>query len=168
MRKNALPTLTTTGGAVALAVTLVTGCTSDSDGPNAPTSSPSRHQDPAGTSDRDDHKLGAQVQQALGTTQINNSDGLFVEAGLEHVGDGFHSRPDLERGHSNQLTVTCEGKGHVRISVALKKPLHRTLACDGAVWRELLTAPGGAIKIDGEGMKGATGMVGWRLDKAGE
>ncbi|MFJ2704459.1 hypothetical protein ACIO3R_14820 [Streptomyces sp. NPDC087428] len=146
-------------------MTLVTGCTGDSGGPSAPESSPSRQQNPSSTSDRNNGRLGEQVEKTLGTAEVSDSDPLFVEAGLERVGDGFHSVPELARGHSYELSVVCVGKGQISLSVALKNPLRRTLTCDGVTLRQRLTASGDTIKIDGDQMKGATGMVGWRLDK---
>ncbi|WP_148085579.1 hypothetical protein [Streptomyces sp. CEV 2-1] len=148
-----------------LSVALVTGCTSDSDGPSAPASSPGRQQKPSNVSDPTDGRLGRQVEEALGTAEVSDSDPLFVEAGLERVGDGFHSVPELARGNSYELSVVCAGKGKIRLSVALKNPVLQTLDCDGVTFRQRLTASAATVEIDGDGMKGAAGMVGWRLDK---
>lgn len=153
--------------ASALSVALVTGCTSDSGGPNASASSPSQQQkSPSNGSDLTDEKLGRQVEKTLDTAEVSDSDPTFVEAGLERVSDGFHSVPDLTRGHSYKLSVVCAGKGKISLSIAAKDPVRQTLDCDGVTVRRHLTASAAAIKIDGDGMPGATGMVGWRLDKA--
>ncbi|MFE9969126.1 hypothetical protein, partial [Streptomyces sp. NPDC005525] len=113
-----------------------------------------------------DEKLGKQVEKTLDTAEVSDSDPTFVEAGLERVSDGFHSVPDLTRGHSYKLSVVCAGKGRISLSIAVKNPVRQTLDCDGVTVRRHLTASAAAIKIDGDGMPGATGMVGWRLDKA--
>lgn len=115
--------------------------------------------------DPTDGRLGRQVEETLGTAEVSDSDSLFVEAGLERVGDGFHSVPELARGHSYELSVVCAGRGKIRLSVALKNPVLQTLDCDGVTFRQRLTASAATVKIDGDGMKGAVGMVGWRLDK---
>ncbi|MEU8698540.1 hypothetical protein AB0C61_12840 [Streptomyces sp. NPDC048680] len=151
--------------ASALAVALVTGCTSDSGGQSAPASGPRTQQNPSTTAPRNDDRQGEQVEKTLGTAEVGDNDPLFIEAGLERVGDGFHSVPELARGHAYELSVVCVGQGHIRLSVALKSPLRRTLACDGAMLRQRLTASGETVRIDGDRMAGATGMVGWRLDK---
>ncbi|MFE4956869.1 hypothetical protein ACFRCW_22885 [Streptomyces sp. NPDC056653] len=146
---------------------MVTGCTSDPGGPSAPASSPGQQQkSPSNASDLTDQKLGEQVEKTLGTAEVSDSDPLFVEAGLERVGDGFHSVPELARGHSCKLSVVCAGKGKISLSIAVKNPVRRTLDCDGVTFRWRLMASAAPIKIDGDGMPGATGMVGWRLDKA--
>lgn len=150
-----------------LSVGLVAGCTSDSTGPSAPVSSPGRQQkDPSKATEHADEKLGAQVEKTLDTAEVSDSDPLFVEAGLERVDDGFHSVPELVRGHSYELSVVCAGKGKVSLSVVVKNPVHQTLECDGVTFRKRFTASSTTIRIDGDGMPGATGMVGWRLDEA--
>ncbi|MFF1969484.1 hypothetical protein ACFVW5_38800 [Streptomyces sp. NPDC058232] len=153
--------------ASAFSIALVTGCTSDSGGPSASASSPSQQQkSPSSGSDLTDEKLGKQVEKTLDTAEVSDSDPTFVEAGLERVSDGFHSVPDLTRGHSYKLSVVCVGKGRISLSIAVKNPVRQTLDCDGVTVRRHLAASAAAIKIDGDGMPGATGMVGWRLDKA--
>ncbi|MDX3765214.1 hypothetical protein OG963_20320 [Streptomyces sp. NBC_01707] len=153
--------------ASALCVALVTGCTSEPGGPNAPASSPGQpRESPSSPSDLTDDKLGKQVERTLDTAEVSDSDPTFVEAGLERVGDGFHSVPELTRGHSYKLSVVCAGKGKIILSIAVKNPVRQTLVCDGVTFRQDLTASAAPIKIDGDGMPGATGMVGWRLDKA--
>lgn len=151
-----------------LSVALVSGCTGDSvDGPSAAVSGPGRQPKPTQPAGRTDAELGKRVEEALGTAVVGDDDPLFVEAGLERVGDGMHSVPELARGRSYELSVVCAGSGGLRLSVALKNPVRRTVDCDGAMVRQRLTASVATVRIDGEGMKGATGMVGWRLDKAG-
>lgn len=153
-----------------LSVALVTGCTSDSGGPtgpNAPGSSPRPQPErPSETSDGAEERLGRQVEEALGTRDISDSDPLFVEAGLERVSDGLHTEPELTRGRSYKLAVACAGKGKITLSIALKDPVRRTMECDGVPLRQRLTASAAKVRIDAEGMPGATGMVAWRLDKA--
>ncbi|MFI5634971.1 hypothetical protein ACIA8E_37625 [Streptomyces sp. NPDC051664] len=150
-----------------LCAAVVTGCTSDPGGPSAPASSPGQQQkSPSNASGLTDEKLGKQVEKTLDTAEVSDSEPLFVEAGLERVGDGFHSVPDLTRGHSYKLSVVCAGKGKISLSIAVKKPVRQTIDCDGVTFRQRLTASAAPIKIDGDGMPGATGMVGWRVDKA--
>ncbi|MFF9507442.1 hypothetical protein ACF1BU_13435 [Streptomyces sp. NPDC014724] len=111
-------------------------------------------------------RLGEQVQQALGTEEVGDSDPLFVEAGLERVSDGVHTEPELTRGRSYELAVACAGKGRITLSIALKNPVRQTVECDGVPLRRRLTASVAKVSIDTEGKPGATGMVAWRLDKA--
>ncbi|MFE7395180.1 hypothetical protein [Streptomyces sp. NPDC057557] len=72
------------------------------------------------------------------------------------------------RGRSYKLAVACAGKGKVTLSIALKDPVRQTVDCDGVPLRQRITAAAAKVKIDTEGMPGATGMVAWRLDKVDE
>ncbi|MEE1807053.1 hypothetical protein [Streptomyces sp. BE133] len=145
------------------------GCSSDSGGPSGPSaseSSPGRQQKgSAEASGRAEERLGKQVQEVLGTEEVSDSDPLFVESGLERVGDGLHTEPELARGRTYELAVACAGKGKITLSIALKNPVHQTVNCDGVPFRQRITASAGKAGIDAEGMPGATGMVAWRLDK---
>ncbi|WPW32229.1 hypothetical protein P6B95_35835 [Streptomyces atratus] len=150
-----------------MSVALAVGCRSESGGPSTPESSPAQQrQHPSETSDRTEERLGKQVQEALGTEEVSDSDQLFVEAGLERVSDGLHSEPELMRGRSYKLAVACAGKGKITLSIALKNTVRRTVNCDGVPLRQFLTASAARVRIDAEGIPGATGMVAWRLDKA--
>ncbi|WP_413752427.1 hypothetical protein NRF20_09825 [Streptomyces sp. R-74717] len=136
-------------------------------GPSTPESSPGQQRKhPSETSDRAEERLGKQVQEALDTEEVSDSDPLFVEAGLERVSDGLHTEPELMRGRSYKLAVACAGKGEITLSIALKNTVRQTVKCDGVPLRQRLTASAAKIRIDTEGMPGATGMVAWRLDKA--
>ncbi|MFB6704942.1 hypothetical protein ACFCW6_09540 [Streptomyces sp. NPDC056333] len=114
-----------------------------------------------------EERLGEQVEEALGTEEIGDNDPLFVEAGLERVSDGFHTVPELTRGRSYTLAVACAGKGRIILSLVLQNPVRRTVACDGVPLRRRITVSAAKVKIDTEGMPGATGMVAWRIDKVG-
>ncbi|MDX2729881.1 hypothetical protein [Streptomyces sp. PA03-2a] len=152
-----------------LSVALAAGCTSapgEPNGPSTPESSTRKQRKHTSeTSAHAEERLGKQVEEALGTEEIGDSDPLFVEAGLERVSDGFHTVPVLTRGRSYRLSVVCAGKGKSILSMALQKPVHRTMACDGVPLRRRITVPAAKVKIDTEGMPGATGMVAWRIDK---
>ncbi|WP_406093734.1 hypothetical protein [Streptomyces sp. NBC_01013] len=153
----------------AWSVALLAGCTTDSEAPDAPASSPARQRPhAAGASGTADEELGRRVEDVLDTADDSAAGPLFVEAGLERVGDGFHTRPDLARGHAYTLSVACEGRGSISLSVAAGSPVRRTVACDGVALRKRFTASASTLRIDGDGLAGATGMVGWRLDRADE
>ncbi|MCX5115219.1 hypothetical protein OOK13_43620 [Streptomyces sp. NBC_00378] len=152
-----------------LVIALASGCTgegSDPREPSAPASSPEQQKHPSGTSVRTEERLGRQVQEALGTEEVSDSDPLFIEAGLERVSDGFHTEPELTRGRSYRLTVACAGKGQIVLSIAGKDPVRQKVDCDGVPLRQRLTASAAKIRIDSEAIPGSTGMVAWRLDKA--
>ncbi|MEE4493298.1 hypothetical protein [Streptomyces sp. BE230] len=153
---------------------LAVGCTSESDGPGGPagphasTSSPATPRpNPSDAGAHVEKQLGKQAQEALGTVDISDDPG-FVEAGLERVGDGFHSVPDLPPGKAYELAVVCTGSGRITLSIASKTPVRRTLDCDGVPFRQPLTAPDGKLRIDAAALPGATGMVAWRVDRAAQ
>ncbi|WP_328628986.1 hypothetical protein OHA88_39015 [Streptomyces sp. NBC_00353] len=152
-----------------LSVALATGCTSDSGGPNGPSAretSPGQQRKHASeTSAQDEERLGKQVEEALDTEEVGDSDPLFIEAGLERVSDGFHTEPELARGRSYRLSVACAGKGKIVLSIALKARVRRTMDCDGVPLQLRITASTARVTIDTERMPGATGMVAWRMDR---
>lgn len=159
------------GFASAMALSLVVGCTSGSDGPDGASASPSSRAKPpessSGAKDSADKRLGRQVQETLGTASLGENEARLVEAGVERVGDGTHSAPELDRGNSYELAVVCAGSGKITLSLALKSPVRRTVDCDGVPYRQDLTAPAaGKVRIDTAALPGATGMVAWRVDKA--
>lgn len=155
-----------------LSVALAAGCTNEPGPPNEPSapesSSGQQRRHPSETSAHAEERLGKQVEEALGTEEIGDNDPLFVEAGLERVSDGFHTVPELTRGRSYRLAVACAGKGKIILSMALQSPVRRTVACDGVPLRRRITASAAEVKIDTEGMPGATGMVAWRIDQVDE
>ncbi|MFD7066671.1 hypothetical protein ACFV97_05450 [Streptomyces sp. NPDC059913] len=115
-----------------------------------------------------EEKLGEQVQEALGTRETDESGPLFVESGLERVGEGFHTEPELERGRSYGLQVACAGTGQIVLSVTGEDRARRRIDCDGAPVHQRFTAPATTVVIKAEEVSGATGMVGWRLDRVAE
>ncbi|WP_371603603.1 hypothetical protein OG345_24320 [Streptomyces sp. NBC_01220] len=164
-------------GCVSAAVlSLAVGCTSGSAGPGGPSASPSGRatspkspsapEPPSAPEDRAEERLGRQVQETLGTADLGAHEPRFVEAGLERVGDGSHSAPELTPGNSYKLAVVCAGSGKITLSIALKNPVRRTVACDGVPYRQDLAAPSGKVRIDTAALPGATGMVAWRVDQA--
>ncbi|MER5743934.1 hypothetical protein ABT097_11725 [Streptomyces sp. NPDC002225] len=120
------------------------------------------------TSGPAEEKLGEQVQEALDTKEPDESGPLFVESGLERVGDGFHTEPELERGRSYGLQVACAGTGQIVLSVTGEDRARRRIDCDGAPVHQRITAPATTVVIKAEAASGATGMVGWRLDRVTE
>ncbi|MFI6893851.1 hypothetical protein ACIBM4_07050 [Streptomyces sp. NPDC050256] len=158
-------------GCVSAAVlSLAVGCTSGSDGPGGPGASPSGRatspESPSASEDKAEKRLGRQVQETLGTADLGAHEPRFIEAGLERVGDGSHSEPELNRGSSYELAVVCAGSGKITLSIALKSPVRRTVACDGVPFRQDLAASSGKVRIDTAALPGATGMVAWRVDRA--
>ncbi|MEU2558618.1 hypothetical protein ABZ626_04640 [Streptomyces longispororuber] len=114
--------------------------------------------------DRDERKLGQRVREALGTETIDDRDPLFVEAGVERVGDGIHARPELAPGAEYEVVVACAGKGRIRLSIG-GEPTRRGVRCDGVPTTRRASGSRQAIEIDATGEAGAAGMVGWRVSK---
>ncbi|MEU1466871.1 hypothetical protein ABZ434_01385 [Streptomyces sp. NPDC005761] len=159
------------GLASAVVLSFAVGCTSESGGPGGPSASPSSRATPPRSASASEaaaeKQLGRQVQETLGTAGLGDSEPRFVEAGLERVGDGSHSAPELDRGNAYELAVVCAGSGKITLSTAIRSPARRTVACDGVPVRQSLTAPAnGKVRIDTAALPGATGMVAWRLDRA--
>ncbi|MFF8941113.1 hypothetical protein ACF1A5_02320 [Streptomyces sp. NPDC014864] len=114
----------------------------------------------------DEQRLGKQVEEALGAETLpDDRDPLFVEAGLERVSDGIHAESVTTRGKDYQLRVACAGKGKITLSVASKKPTRRIISCDGVPASRRIADSPGRLRIDAEGVNGAVGMIGWRIDK---
>ncbi|MFD5699540.1 hypothetical protein [Streptomyces lasiicapitis] len=147
-----------------LALALVSGCSSDSDGPDesAEKGSPK----PTRTAPvQDDPKLGQRVKEALGTDELGDSGPLLVESGLERVSDGVHTRPKLSPGRSYQVAVACAGKGKISLSIRAEKPTRETVDCDGVPVMQRTVGSRSNLEIDTSGLSGATGMVGWRVSR---
>ncbi|WP_326661195.1 hypothetical protein [Streptomyces sp. NBC_00385] len=158
-------------GCVSAAVlSLAVGCTSVSDGPGLPSASSSGRatspESPSAPRADAEKRLGRQVRETLGTADLGANEPRFVEAGLERVGDGSHSEPELNRGSSYEVAVVCAGSGRITLSIALKSPVRRTVSCDGVPFSQELAASSGKVRIDTAALPGATGMVGWRVDRA--
>lgn len=113
-----------------------------------------------------EESLGERAEAALGTQETDDSGSLFVEAGLERVADGFHTEPELTRGHTYTLAVACVGQGRVSLTLAPEATGRRTVDCDGVPYRLDITASSARIRIGTDAMPGASGMVAWRLDRA--
>ncbi|MEW2524865.1 hypothetical protein [Streptomyces sp. NPDC047071] len=148
----------------ALSLTLMTGCTSDSDGSDEPTEK-TRPTSGKSAQAQDEQKLGKRVKEALGTETIDDSDPSFVEAGLERVSEGLHVRPELTEGTSYELTIACAGTGRISLSVRGGKPAQRTVDCDGVPATQRTVGSQRQLEIDTKRLSGATGMVGWRISK---
>lgn len=150
-----------------LTAALAVGCTK---GPG-PGGSPSQTPKPSSPSPEPQNEgkaNGERVEQALRTGEGTESDDLFVEAGLERVGDGIHIYPALSSSKSYTLSVACSGSGKVRIKVALMQPLNRTADCDGVPVRSRIQAPPSPLEVDVEGLPGSSGMAGWRIDEVAD
>ncbi|MFG2496716.1 hypothetical protein ACGFSB_00620 [Streptomyces sp. NPDC048441] len=150
-----------------LSAALITGCSSDTEKPNEPTGSPTRKATPTAPV-QDEQGLGKKVKEALGTESIDDSDPLFVESGLERVSDGIHTDSVLSKGSSYELSVACAGRGKVSLSVGLKGHVRQTVLCDGVPVLQRITDSPSKVKISAEGASGATGMIGWRITRAGK
>ncbi|GHE75220.1 hypothetical protein GCM10018785_49500 [Streptomyces longispororuber] len=153
-----------------LVLALLSGCTSGSggaadkaDGPGrAPRSTPT-----TAAPDRDEAELGRRVREALGTESIDDRDPLFVEAGVERVGDGIHARPELAPGAVYEVVVACAGKGRISLSIGGERT-RRGVRCDGVATARRTPGSRETVEIDAAGEPGAVGMVGWRVSKVGE
>ncbi|MGW9031189.1 hypothetical protein ACWGQ5_45550 [Streptomyces sp. NPDC055722] len=146
-----------------LSISLIAGCTGDSGDAHGATGEPSRSHSAASTIN--EKQLGERAEEALGTQTIDDSDPRFVESGLERASDGIHAESAMTRGNSYELDVVCAGSGKVALSVTLKPPLHREVACDGVPLHQRITHAPGRIRIDTENTAGAVGMIAYRVTR---
>src|SRR5690242_13571884 len=107
----------------------LSGCTSEKDSSNA-SATKSATPTPSTPEKVDAKKLGAQATAALDAAgTLSPDDDRLVEAGLERVTDGIHTRPELKQGKSYQLVVACAGEGSVNVTV--ERQPSRAVDCDG-------------------------------------
>jgi hypothetical protein len=143
--------------ACCLASALLSGCTSETNSSDAPATE-SASPTPSLSEESREKELGDQATAALDAA---GNDSRFVEAGLERVREGIHTRPDLKQGKPYQLVVACAGKGAVNVTIDGDPP--RVVDCDGVSNRQRITGTSGPLKIDVNGAKGSSGMVAWRI-----
>lgn len=148
-----------------LSAGLIVGCSSDHEDQGKKTPRP--NDSPSATSDQA-KVLELKAKKALGIAESDDTDDLFVESGLERVDDGIHTRTTLTRGKSYTLAVACAGAGKVHLTVTAKPPVRKTVECDSVPVRHRITNAPTQIETDVEGTAGATGFVGWRIDKLAE
>ncbi|MGW5135190.1 hypothetical protein [Streptomyces sp. NPDC004135] len=110
--------------------------------------------------------LEKRVEKVLGVGGVDGSGDSFVESGVERVRDGIHTRSVLSAGASYSLAVVCSGAGEVRLTVSVKRSAPRTVACDGVPVRQRLVDVPAHVEVDVDGLAGASGIVGWRIDEA--
>ena len=143
---------------------LLVACTSGSDadaGAGTKTSAaPTRSNSQA----QQEKKLTAQVQLALDGTETDSDS--MVASGVERVSEGLHTEPGLTKGTQYRLTVVCVGSGTADIRFTPKSaPATKPVVCDGATTLQRFTVAGTPFRIDVSGRAGATGMIGWRVDR---
>ncbi len=148
------------GCAVVASAFLLTSCTSGSDhGEAAGSSSPAPSTSRTGVGSSET-KLTKQVQDALDAVRS----GTLVEAGTERVTDGIHTEPGLSEGKSYRLNLTCVGSGSAQVKFTPTiKGAKTTVPCDQSVVEQRIAAPK-SLRIDVDGAKGATGVIGWQID----
>ena len=104
-------------------------------------------------------RLGAQARSALGATDTASA------SGLERASDGLYVDAALAPGTVYRLTVVCAGTGTVAIDFAAAGGTERKpVPCDGTPVLERFTAKR-AQRVDVPGVRGATRMIAWRIDK---
>ncbi|MFF3414900.1 hypothetical protein ACFYW9_09400 [Streptomyces sp. NPDC002698] len=148
--------------AIAASAFLLTSCTSGSgegearSAPPSP-SAPSASRTATGSSEK---KLTEQVQAALASVHS----GTMVEAGVERVGDGIHTEPNLSKGKTYRLNLVCSGSGSAKLTfVPASAGTASTVPCDQSVVQQRITMHKG-VHIDVNGAKGSTGMIAWQID----
>ncbi|MGW3629196.1 hypothetical protein ACWD7F_03385 [Streptomyces sp. NPDC005122] len=148
--------------AVAASAFLLVSCTSGSgegEAHSAPPS-PSAPSTPRTATGSSEKKLTEQVQAAL--TSVHS--GTMVEAGVERVGDGIHTEPDLSKGRTYRLNLVCSGSGSGQLTfVPASAGTASTMPCDQSVVRQRITMHK-RVRIDVDGAKGSTGMIAWQID----
>ncbi|MEU2266611.1 hypothetical protein ABZ568_09275 [Streptomyces olindensis] len=145
-----------------LSAALVVGCSGDHEGRGAKDPKPSTT--PSATSDQTE-ALEKKVEEALGIADVDDTNGQFVESGLERVSDGIHARSALTNGKSYTLAVVCAGVGKVRLAVTAKRPVRQTVECNSVPVRQRITNAPDQLVTDVEGLEGSTGVIGWRIDE---
>ncbi|MFJ7077673.1 hypothetical protein [Streptomyces sp. NPDC098781] len=165
IRRGARPGVLLLGALLSAA--LVAGCTTGSEDESTPSKAPK----PTASSPNSEDEEQANeelVERALRTGEMSDLGDLFVEAGLERVSDGIHAYSTAANGKAFTLSVACSGSGKVRLTVALKRPLKQTMACDGVPVHQRVHNPPDRVKIDVDGLPESSGMVGWRIDELAE
>ncbi|MER7901287.1 hypothetical protein ABTX62_35825 [Streptomyces sp. NPDC096046] len=145
-----------------LSAALVAGCSSDHK--DIGSKDPKLSTTPSAASDQT-KALEKKVEEVLRVAHVDDTNGLFVESGLERVSDGVHTRSALTNGKSYTLVVVCAGVGKVRLAVTTKPPVRQTVECDSVPVRQRITDAPAQLLTDVEGLAGATGVIGWRIDE---
>ncbi|MEV8031297.1 hypothetical protein [Streptomyces sp. NPDC086182] len=147
--------------AVATSALLLTSCTSDDGkdkaGHSSPSSAPSTSATASGPSET---KVTEQAQAALAAVQS----GKFFASGAERVTDGVHTETILSEGKNYKLNLVCIGSGSAQLSFTPASTGSKaTIPCDQALVQQRITGHG-SVRIDVDGVKGATGVIAWQVD----
>ncbi|MEU8471363.1 hypothetical protein AB0F30_26255 [Streptomyces sp. NPDC029006] len=95
--------------------------------------------------------------------------GVLLEGGAERVRDGIHTRPVLDEAKIYRLVLTCLGQGGARLTVGPATTGSATtgagmaVPCDRSVVRRRIGGDG-PVRVDVVGLKGATGVLAWRIN----
>jgi hypothetical protein len=154
--------------AVTASVLLLASCSSveDADPRASPTPGPTATATTtataaAGASGASEKELTERLEAAL----AGFHSGRMVESGVERVSDGIHTEPLLTKGGTYRLNLACAGTGSARLRLTPAGAAERTdVPCDGSVRRQRITADA-PIRIDVDGVAGATGMIAWQIDE---
>lgn len=147
-----------------LSAALIVGCSSDGGDGRRESRDPKPSATPSATGDQT-KALEKKAEKALKLDNTDDTDGLFVESGLERVSDGIHTRSPLANGKSYTLAVVCSGAGKVRLTVTTKRPVRQTLECDSVPVRQRITDAPEHVETDVDGLAGSSGIIGWRIDE---
>ncbi|MFI8220422.1 hypothetical protein [Streptomyces sp. NPDC085932] len=145
----------------------IVGCSGESEDKGGSPEGVRSSSSDSGASDRE-KVLEERAEKALALGAGDETGASFVEAGMERVGDGIHTRSVLSTGASYSLAVVCSGTGEVRLTVSVKRTEPQTVACDGVPVRQRLADVPAQVGIDVDGLAGASGIVGWRIDEVVE
>ncbi|MEU3341356.1 hypothetical protein [Streptomyces sp. NPDC006668] len=159
---NVSPRAWFTGCAVTASALLLASCSSGSGGETAhQTSSPPATSASQTTTTTQEKKLTEQAQAALAAVQ----GGTMIEAGAERVADGIHTEPTLSQGKTYKLNLVCIGSGNARLTFTPSSTGPKAdVPCDQSVVQQRITAHKMPVRIDVNGVKGATGVIAWQID----
>ncbi|MER5574457.1 hypothetical protein [Streptomyces massasporeus] len=147
-----------------LSAALIVGCSSEDEDVSRKAKDPKPSAKPSVTSGQT-KALEKKAEKALRLDNADDTDGLFVEAGLERVSDGIHTRSTLANGKSYTLAVVCSGVGKVRLTVTAKRPVRQTVECDSVPVRQRITDAPEHVETDVDGLAGSSGIIGGRIDE---
>lgn len=147
--------------AVVVGALLLTSCTygtgGDAAAEHSSSPSPSLSRKATGPSGK---TLAEQARAALDTVHS----GTMVEGGAEDVTDGIHTEPSLSKGRTYRLSLVCFGIGSARlVFTPAAAGTEAEVPCDRSMVLQRINAVG-PLRIDVEGEKGATGVIGWQID----
>ncbi len=148
--------------AIAASVLLLTSCSQDSDGRSDGRATPSEQSAaPSPTTSPPSEKV---LMKRAAAIVASISGGSLLEGGSERVVDGIHTRPELGKGKTYRLVVTCVGRGNAHLTIApTTSGSDAPVPCDQSVVQQRIKGDD-EVRIDVSGAKGSTGVLAWQIN----